>query len=89
MPRQGVAKEHAKWSPVSAVGYEYDPYNVLRHTNYWVEEDESEWPLSKNAEFEERPTDPDFDEHKDATRFYMNVEVCLIFLSFSRGASFA
>jgi hypothetical protein len=41
---QGIAKYHAKWSPVSAVGYEYDPHNKLRHTTYWFETDGASLP---------------------------------------------
>ncbi|PVU90913.1 hypothetical protein BB561_004656 [Smittium simulii] len=56
--KKGIAKEHAKWSPCAAVEFEYDPYNKLKHTNYWFEKDkEKEWPLSKNAA-EETPIDP-------------------------------
>ena len=38
---QGIAKYHSKWSPLSAVGFEYDPHNKLRHTTYWFETDGS------------------------------------------------
>lgn len=42
--RKGIAKEHAKWAPTSAVGFEYDPLNNLRHLDYWYEEDPvKEW----------------------------------------------
>lgn len=52
---QGIAKYHAKWSPVSAVGYEYDPHNKLRHTTYWFETDGMSLSLSYSI-FSHSPT---------------------------------
>ncbi|KAF9820400.1 hypothetical protein IEO21_01409 [Rhodonia placenta] len=74
--KKGVAKEHAKWSPCSAVAFEYDPHNKLRHTSYWFESDEkAEWPLSENAKEEEAPRDDQpFDYNARPNRFYMDVE---------------
>ncbi|KAN0060010.1 RNA polymerase II subunit 3 [Thecaphora frezii] len=76
--RKGFAKEHAKWSPCSAVGFEYDPHNSLRHTTYWYEIDaKSEWPEGPNAREEEPPQDgAPFDYNKQANKFYFDVESC-------------
>ncbi|CAD6886008.1 unnamed protein product [Tilletia controversa] len=74
--RRGFGKEHAKWSPVAAVGFEYDPHNKLRHTSYWYELDaKAEWPESENAQFED-PADEDaaFDYNAKAEKFYFDVE---------------
>lgn len=73
---QGIAKEHAKWSPCSAVSFEYDPHNKLRHTSYWFESDaKAEWPTSRNATDEEPPRDDEpFDYLAKPNKFYMEVE---------------
>ena len=73
---QGIAKEHAKWSACSAVAFEYDPYNKLRHTSHWFEVDErAEWPLSENAKEEEPPKENEaFDYTAIPKRFYFEVE---------------
>lgn len=75
--KKGIAKEHAKWSPCSAVGFEYDPYNKLRHTTYWFEKSiEDEWiPNPRNTELETRPQPGDaFDFNAKPNRFYIDVE---------------
>jgi DNA-directed RNA polymerase II subunit RPB3 len=42
--KKGIAKEHAKWMPTTAVGFEYDPHNKLHHLDYWFESDwKTEW----------------------------------------------
>jgi DNA-directed RNA polymerase II subunit RPB3 len=42
--KKGIAKEHAKWMATTAVGFEYDPHNNLRHTDLWYESDpKAEW----------------------------------------------
>lgn len=73
---QGIAKEHAKWSPCSTISFEYDPYNKMRHTTYWIELNEKEeWPLSENAKEEEAPRDDEkFDFDAKPEKFYMDVE---------------
>ncbi|EXX68255.1 Rpb3p [Rhizophagus irregularis DAOM 197198w] len=74
--KKGVAKEHAKWSPCAAVAFEYDPFNKLRHTHYWIEEDEKkEWPQSKNANDDFPPLDDEiFDFTAKPNRFYFEIE---------------
>ncbi|KAI0268804.1 DNA-directed RNA polymerase [Gloeopeniophorella convolvens] len=74
--KKGIAKEHAKWSPCSAVSFEYDPHNRLRHTSYWYETDiKREWPLSANAAEEEEPRDDEpFDYNAKPQKFYFEVE---------------
>lgn len=74
--KKGISKEHAKWSPCSAIAFEYDPWNKLRHTDFWYEENaEAEWPRSKNADWEEPPKENDpFDYNAKPDKFYVNVE---------------
>ncbi len=74
--QKGLAKEHAKWSPCSAVAFEYDPYNKLRHTTHWYEYDaKKEWPLSTNAQEEEPPRDDEpFDFAAKPSKFYLEIE---------------
>ncbi|KAK4703691.1 hypothetical protein P7C70_g2516, partial [Phenoliferia sp. Uapishka_3] len=77
---QGKALEHAKWSPVSAVGFEYDPYNKLRHTDLWFEVGTNpvdEWRPTQNAKYEREPAKDGsdrFDFNARPTRFYFDVE---------------
>ncbi|CAG9938853.1 unnamed protein product [Clonostachys rosea f. rosea IK726] len=76
--KKGIAKEHAKWMPTSAVGFEYDPHNKLNHTDLWFENDtdpNKEWPKSKHAEWEDPPQEGEpFDYDAVPTRFYFEVE---------------
>ncbi|KAI9804773.1 MAG: hypothetical protein M1825_001141 [Sarcosagium campestre] len=74
--KKGIAKEHAKWAPTSAVGFEYDPYNKLRHVDLWYEEDPlKEWPRGKNDDWEDPPQDGEpFNYDAVPSRFYFDVE---------------
>ncbi|CCH63148.1 hypothetical protein TBLA_0J01520 [Henningerozyma blattae CBS 6284] len=74
--KKGIAKEHAKWGATAAIEYEYDPWNKLKHTDYWYENDPlKEWPHSKNCQYEDPPTEGElFDYKAKANTFYMNVE---------------
>jgi DNA-directed RNA polymerase II subunit RPB3 len=75
---KGIAKHHAKWSPLSTIAYDYDPYNKLRHTTYWVEDKEKvleEWPLSPNAAFEAPPdASQPFDYTAAPSTYYFTAE---------------
>ncbi|KAG4220774.1 hypothetical protein PC116_g30747, partial [Phytophthora cactorum] len=65
--KKGIAKEHAKWSPTSAIGFEYDPHNKLHHLDLW--------PKSKYADVEEPPAEGQpFDYDAVPSRFYFEVE---------------
>lgn len=76
--RKGVAKEHAKWSPTSAVGFEYDPLNKLKHTTYWFEKDAAdEWPINQtNSDWEDADERADVANNPDAqpSAFFYNLE---------------
>ncbi|KAJ5168522.1 uncharacterized protein N7482_004116 [Penicillium canariense] len=76
LAKKGTAKEHAKWAPTAAVGFEYDPHNNLKHVDYWYEQDPvKEWPISENAAWEpaNNPDQP-FDYDAEPTTFYFDVE---------------
>ncbi|KAH8699295.1 RNA polymerase II subunit 3 [Talaromyces proteolyticus] len=74
--RKGIAKEHSKWAPTSAIGFEYDPHNNLKHIDYWYEEDPvKEWPISENGKWETpNPPDQPFDYDAQPSTFYVDVE---------------
>ncbi|KAL9949543.1 45 kDa subunit of RNA polymerase II [Verticillium nonalfalfae] len=74
--KKGIAKEHAKWMPTSAVGFEYDPHNKLHHIDLWYETDAAtEWPKSRNADQEDPPQEGEpFDFDAKPGRFYFDVE---------------
>lgn len=75
--KKGIAKEHAKWAPTAAIGFEYDPWNKLRHTTLWYETDaKSEWPEPvKNGQWEEPPNpDQPFNYEAEPETFYIDLE---------------
>lgn len=74
--KKGIAKEHAKWAPSAAIGFEYDPHNKLHHLDLWYEADaKKEWPPSEYADWEEPPQEGEpFDYDAVPNRFYLNVE---------------
>ena len=74
--KKGVGKEHAKWSPVTSVAFEYDPDNLLHHTDFWTEEDvNKEWPKSVYSQQENYGmVGEKFDASAEPDRFYFTVE---------------
>lgn len=75
--RKGIAKEHAKWAPTAAIGFEYDPWNKLKHTTLWYETDaKAEWPEpKKNGGWEEPPQEGEpFNYEAEPTNFYFELE---------------
>ena len=75
--KKGIAKEHSKWAPTAAIGFEYDPHNKLRHTTLWYEANsKEEWPASKfNADWEEPPQESEpFDYTAEPDQFFINLE---------------
>jgi DNA-directed RNA polymerase II subunit RPB3 len=75
--KKGIAKEHAKWAPTAAIGFEYDPMNKLKHLDLWYEESaKDEWPESSNKDWDGAEPEPGerFDYDAVPNRFYMNVE---------------
>ena len=74
--KKGIAKEHAKWAPTAAIGFEYDPHNKLRHTQLWYEADvKEEWPDSKNVDWEEPSQEGErFQYEAEPNQFFINLE---------------
>lgn len=76
--KKGFAKEHAKWAPTAAIGFEYDPNNKLKHVSYWYENDaKDEWPVdpqNSTWESEESAADASIDFDATPSAFFYDVE---------------
>lgn len=69
--RKGIAKEHAKWATASAVAFEYDPDNALRHVSYPLPE---EWPRSRYSELPPGLNQAEPTLNAVPNKFYMTIE---------------
>ncbi|KAL7673279.1 hypothetical protein ACOME3_008145 [Neoechinorhynchus agilis] len=67
---KGVGRSHAKFSPTTAVGFEYDPSNRLGHVDI---QDDEQFPLSDNARLE-RELGLDGQDVDEPRHFFFNVE---------------
>ncbi|CAG8593265.1 4807_t:CDS:2, partial [Diversispora eburnea] len=75
LAKKGIGKEHAKWSPCSSIGFEYDPYNKLRHTQVSKNENNEDWKTSKNAVYDSPLGDEEvFQFLVTPNKFYFEVE---------------
>lgn len=77
--KKGIAKEHAKWAPSAAIGFEYDPANKLHHLDLWYEGDDpkQEWPVDEervNLDGGHPAEDEPFNYDAVPQRFFMDVE---------------
>ncbi|KAK7189201.1 RNA polymerase ii subunit 3 [Paraphaeosphaeria sporulosa] len=77
--KKGIAKEHAKWAPSAAIGFEYDPANKLHHLDLWYEDDDpkKEWPVDETrVDLDGGPekTDEPFNYDAVPERFFFDVE---------------
>eukprot|EP00049_Salpingoeca_infusionum_P019096 m.360192 g.360192 ORF g.360192 m.360192 type:complete len:283 (-) comp18917_c0_seq1:220-1068(-) len=72
--KQGIGREHAKWMPTAAVGFQYDPDNALRHTFLEHPEQWPRNPYSKLRDHGDDKREADFDPTAKCDTFYFDIE---------------